>query len=240
MSDFGVVSVAKVWPGHPGTCYWTGRNSRGALLRFVHKSVGRAPISGELWHVLGEPRYHAEYGRQIHVEKAVLHQPTGRLIIDFLARHEAFDGLRIGVTIASALYAHFGDDLYDILDDGNEQRLSEVEKLPEEIVRPLIEAWQRVTYEANVVRWLSVWGCPIGLARKLIDYYGKEALDKLHSNPYRMLAFTSFKKCDEMAGRIGIAPGDPRRLAAAVQHILYQQLEHGHTVTSLDILPRQT
>jgi exodeoxyribonuclease V alpha subunit len=150
------------------------------------------------------------------------------------------DRLRIGVTKAAALYAHFGDDLYDLLDDGNEARLAEVDKIPKEIIRPLIDAWQQVAHEANVVRWLSGWGCSVGLARKLIDYYGKDALDKLHSNPYRMLAFTSFKKCDEMAARLGIAADDPRRLSAVVQHLLYQQLEHGHTIAGINFLKAKT
>jgi exodeoxyribonuclease V alpha subunit len=238
--DAGNVSVTKVWPGPPGVCYWTGRDHAGSLLRFVHRSGGRAPIPGEVWHVTGERRYHPEYGPQIHVKVAAIQQPFGRLLIDFLSRHEAFDGLRIGVTKAAALYAHFGEELYDVLDDGNEVRLAEVDKFPKEVIRPLIEAWQQVTHEANVVRWLSGWGCPVGLARKLIDYYGKEALDKLHANPYRMLAFISFKKCEEMAFRLGVAPEDPRRLAAVIQHLLYQQLEQGHTVTNADFLIAKT
>ncbi|HYG36935.1 MAG TPA: AAA family ATPase, partial [Clostridia bacterium] len=209
------------------------------LLRFVHKHFGRLPSPGEVWLVSGERRNHPEFGPQVHVSEAVIRQPRGRLLIDFLARHEAFDGLRIGVTKASALYAYFGEDLYDVLEDGNEERLAEVEKLPREIIRPLIEAWQTITHEANVVRWLSGWDCPLSLARKLIDYYGKQAIDKLRDNPYRMLAFTSFKKCDEMAGRLGIAADDPRRLGAVVQHILYQHLEHGHTVMSTESLKRK-
>jgi len=236
VTQTAAVSVTKVWPGPGGTCYWTGRDSEGKLLRFVHRNAGRLPIPGEVWTVAGKREYHPEYGPQIQVTEAALREPTGRLLVDFLARHEAFDGLRIGVTKASALYARFGDQLYDVLEDGNEELLAEVDKLPREIIRPLIEAWQTVTHEANVVRWLSGWGCPVGLARKLIDYYGREALDKLHENPYRMLAFISFKKCDELAGRIGMAPHDPRRLAAVVQHLLYQQLEHGHTVTGIDFL----
>lgn len=230
------VSVEKVWPGSVGGCCWTGRDSEGNLLRFIHSQADRLPMPGEVWQVSGKRKYNPDFGLQVHLTQAELSKPTGRLLIDFLARHEAFDGLRIGVTKASALYAHFGDDLYDILDDGNEERLAEVEKLPKEVIRPLIEAWRRVTHEANVVRWLSGWGCPASLARKLIDYYGGEALDKLHENPYRMLAFTSFKRCDEMAQRIGIKVDDPRRLAAVVQHLLYERLEQGHTVSPLELV----
>jgi exodeoxyribonuclease V alpha subunit len=206
------------------------------LHRFVQRNLGRLPIPGEVWHVSGELKNHQEYGPQVHVSEATLCPPRGRLLIDFLARHEAFDGLRIGVTKASALYAHFGEDLYDVLEDGNEELLAKVGKLPKETIHPLVEAWQKVAREANVIRWLSGWNCPLGLARKLIDYYGKEALDKLHDNPYRMLAFTSFKKCDEMARRTGIDLDDPRRLAAVVQNILYQHLDQGHTVMDIGML----
>lgn len=235
MSKRRQVSVVKVWPGAPGTCYWTGREAGGKLLRFVHKT-GRFPSPGEVWAVAGEERQHPDYGLQVHIRDATLCQPTGRLLIDFLARHEAFDGLHIGITRAAALYDHFGEDLYDVLEDGTEERLTEVEKLPRESIRPLIDAWQKVSHEANVIRWLSGWDCPLSLGRKLITFYGERALDKLHDNPYRMLAFTSFKKCDEMVGRLGLAPDDPRRLTAAVQHILYEHLEHGHTVISAEAL----
>lgn len=232
MSNGCQVSVVKVWPGTPGTCIWTGRAPGGNLLRFVHKTAGRLPSPGEVWEVSGDEKNHPDYGPQIHVREAALRQPSGRLLIDFLARHEGFDGLHIGVTRAAELYAHFGEDLYDVLEDGNEERLAEVEKLSRASIRPLIDAWQTVSHEANVVRWLSGWNCPLGLGRKLIDFYGKRALDKLHENPYRMLAFTSFKKCDEMAARLGLAADDPRRLTAVVQHILYEHLEHGHTLMS--------
>ena len=230
MIDAGEVSVERVWPGPQGTCYWTGRDNLGHLLRFVHGNAGRFPIPGEIWHVAGERRHHPEFGPQLHVRQADLRQPTGRLLIDFLARHEAFDGLRIGITRAAALYARFGEQLYEILDDGNEERLAEEDKLPRETIRPLIAAWREVTHEANVVRWLSGWACPVALARKLLDYYGAGALDKLHDNPYRLLAFVSFKKCDDIANQLGIPRNDPRRLAAGVQHCLYRELEHGHTV----------
>ena len=236
MSEGCQVSVVKVWPGTPGTCFWTGRKAGGKLLRFVHKGAGRLPSPGEVWEVSGDERNHPDFGPQIHVRQATLRQPRGRLLVDFLARHKAFDGLHIGITRAAALYAHFGEDLYDVLEDGNDGRLAEVEKLPQESIRPLIDAWQTVSHEANVVRWLSDWDCPLSLARKLIDFYGKQALDKLHDNPYRMLAFTSFKNCDEMAARLGLAADDPRRLTAVVQHVLYEHLEHGHTMVSTEAL----
>lgn len=230
------VGVVKAWPGPAGVCYWTGRDGDGNLHRFVHNHAGRVPVPGEVWSVVGEPRHHPEYGIQLHVKDAVLHQPRGRLIVDFLARHQAFDGLRIGTTKATALYTYFGEALYDVLSDGNADRLAEVDKIPKEIIPRLIQAWQSVSLEANVIRWLSGWDCPLNLARKLVEVYGGQTIDRLNDNPYRLLAFVSFKKCDAIASRLGIAADDPRRMAAIVQHVLYQELEQGHTFSRLESL----
>jgi hypothetical protein len=82
-------------------------------MRFVadRDRIFRVPIVGEVWALKGVSRRHAIYGDQVHVEQATLAAPSGCLVIDFLVRHPAFNGLGIGKAKARRLWEEFGQDL---------------------------------------------------------------------------------------------------------------------------------
>jgi len=89
------VTISTVCPGASGGAIFSGRDDTGAPLRFVanRDRIFRAPFAGEVWSIDGEFQRHPTYGDQVHVEQASLVQPAGRLIIDFLLKNPAFDGL---------------------------------------------------------------------------------------------------------------------------------------------------
>ena len=165
----------------------------------------------------------------MHVEQGALVQPTGQLIINFLSKHPAFDGLGIGKAKATRLWKNFGSDLYEVLRQGDLEKLTYV--LAEESARRLVEAWRAVSEEAAIVSFLDAHGFDARLADKVRKIWPGDALTKLNENPYRMLAFAGWEKVDRMAHSLGIAPCDPRRQVAAVEACLYQRLDAKHTLT---------
>jgi exodeoxyribonuclease V alpha subunit len=223
------VFVEKVWPGYGGSCIFSGRGDDGEMRRFVLGAGGVPPATGEVWDIEGEPEAHPVYGNQIRVAGAEHSRPSGLILVRFLSAHEAFRGTGIGQTRASALWARFGDSLFDILENGDAGALAEEEKLPRESIGPLLSAWRSVMAESRLVRWLTQYEFPPSLARKVLDNYGEDGEGRIMRNPYNLLAFASWAKCDAAAAKLGVAPDDPRRLTAAVQQCLYRNLDAGHT-----------
>jgi len=230
------VTISTVYPGTSGGAIFFGRDETGAPLRFVanRDRILRAPIAGEVWSIEGERRHHPTYGDQVHVEHGSLVQPTGRLIIDFLLKHPAFDGLGIGKAKATRLWTKFGSDLHIVLSQGDVERLGDV--LSVESAQKLVEAWRAVAEEASFVSFLDEHGFDIRLANRVRKIWPEEALTKLRENPYRMLAFADWEKVDRMSRSLGVAQDDPRRQVAAVEAYLYRRLDAKHTLTAPEML----
>ena len=231
-------SVASVYPGHWGTSIWTGADESGGRYRFVASTgaMFRIPLVGETWAVKGRSETHPRYGEQVVVRTSSLLKPSGRLLVRFLTRHPELRGIGIGVTRASRLYEQFGTTLVDVLDDGDVSKLSGV--LAPECAEKLIAAWQKVRHETAALQWLSAYGFDAQLADKLLRIYGAQLIAKLHDNPYRMLAFASWKATDRAGLSLGVPLEDPRRQVAVVEQCLYRRLHEKHTLTGTADLRR--
>ncbi len=230
--------VSGTWlvSGHDGGAIFSGHDTAGTRLRFVadRDRICRAPVVGEVWTLEGESRTHPRYGDQVHVHRATPVEPAGRLIVNFLLRHPAFDGLGIGKAKAARLWAEFGPDLHVALSKGDVAKLSGV--LAGDIAQKLVDAWHSVTEEANVVSFLNQHGFDLRLANKVRAVWPTSTLAKLSDNPYRMLAFANWEKVDRAARSLGVAEHDPRRQVAAVEAFLYRRLDAKHTLTPRAIL----
>jgi exodeoxyribonuclease V alpha subunit len=226
-----VATITTVYPGPRGGAIFSGTDTAGKHLRFVagYNRIFRTPVVGEAWSLTGELRRHPRYGDQVHVEQASLIQPRGQLIIDFLSKHPAFDGLGIGKAKATRLWKNFGSDLYEILSRGDLEKLTYL--LPEETAQRLVEAWRTVSEEAGIISFLDAHGFEARLADKVRKIWPGNALTKLKENPYRMLAFAGWQKVDRLARALGVKCDDPRRQVAAVEASLYKRLDAKHTLT---------
>ena len=236
MSISVTVTISTVYPGSTGGAIFTGRDVAGRHMRFVadRNRIFRVPIAGEVWALKGVSRRHAIYGDQVHIEQATLAAPSGRLVIDFLVRHPAFNGLRIGKARARRLWEEFGQDLAALLCQGDMEKLTRV--LSAECTQKLLEAWRAVSEEAGIVAFLDHHGFDLRLANKIRKVWPRDTLAKLRENPYRMLAFANWEKVDRMARSLGVTDDDPRRRIAAVEACLYRRLDAKHTLTSVGML----
>jgi exodeoxyribonuclease V alpha subunit len=197
--------------------------------------MGR-PAEGEVWEFAGNVVHSPEYGAQVHVRTGHVVSPSGRLLVRYLAEHDAFRPAKIGNSRARALWAYFGDRLFGVLDAQDRVALEHSSCVPAASIGPLIDAWKSQREELAVVRWLQENRFPSRLARRLLAIYGSEAVAKLEQNPYRMLAFCPFKDCETAALAVGVPLDDERRLVAIVQEVLYRELEGGHTLVHDQLL----
>jgi exodeoxyribonuclease V alpha subunit len=82
-------------------------------------------------------------------------------------------------------------------------------------------------------------GASGALAARIVKKYGNDAIAKIRENPYRLATEVwgiGFKTADSIAGKIGIAKDDPKRLAAGIRHALETLRDDGHTHAPDDAL----
>lgn len=225
-----------------GVVVFRGRTEAGESLRCVAvRSVMRAPVEGETWSVEGTWHTHAVHGTQIGLTAAVLVQPSGALFVQAIA-HNTRDFPGIGFARAQKLWNAFGSRIFDLLDHGDAATLSSV--LDEDLAAVAVAGWRQIGEEAKGYRWLSRHGFPLRLASRVIAIYSgmpvspghEEAAAErgrvvwhLEHDPYRMLAFASWRSTEAAARQLGIQEDDDRRLVGAVEASCAYRLAAGDT-----------
>ena len=162
-------------------------------------------------------------------------RPSGEHLIRLLADSPDFPG--IGIVKARRLWERFGEALNGILDRGEREHLMEV--LPESMADALLSAWERWG-ESFSLQWLQSKGFPVALGRKLLDYYGHDTAHRIEEDPYRLISFAATWSATDTLARhtFGLASDDPRRLAGAIDEVLYRAFDAGHTYLPEPDLPR--
>lgn len=227
-----------------GGCIFTGRMVNAAgdvrdassyyVVKVSGKLLGPARIQvGQWWGVKGES---ARYDRdvngyrvtewQIVAEDISMLRPSGEHIVNFLAESEDFQ--RIGLVKARKLWDTFGNLLYDLLDSGDAPALAAV--IGHDRATQVVAAWA-AHGNTHTLQWLQKNGFEVGIGRKVVAYFGKEAQERLEEDPYRLLSFcATWAKVDRLARDLfDVSEADPRRLAGAVEEALYRVFDDGHT-----------
>lgn len=232
------VSVTAVYPGELSGAVVFGRDAGGRIHHFIANGTAMfgMPAVGEVWTFHGDAEDHPKYGRQVRVVSCHADRPSGKLLVNYLAHGPALKGTGIGLRKAERLWDAFGEELYSILSRKDVSKLSLV--LTEETALKLAAAWKDTGEEVDVVRFLARHGFDLRLANRVRDVWPGNAVEKLQENPYRMLAFASWKKVDAISESLGVRKDDPRRLVASVEAILYKRLDAKHTLTPHDLVVR--
>lgn len=229
------VSVKSVFPGKTGGAIFTGSNELGETVRVIasYDVLPDVPESGAVFDVTGEIKHHEQYGPQLHANRVIQCHPSGRVIVDFLARSELFPGL--GEKRAEALWQAYGNALYEILAEGDIAALQEV--IPGEVAERAVQGWAEEMHRIDVVRFLQEHNLPLRLSRKVIKAWPGHAVALIKADLYRLLAFLRWKEVDAAAMKIGIDEGDERRLLSAIEAALYRVYDKdGSTAASVDEL----
>jgi exodeoxyribonuclease V alpha subunit len=224
-----VVVENVLWEGVQGRVVFNGTTLLGKRYRFLawEGVMPRPPVAGEIWTISGTVKKHPEHGKQVQIDTAILEKPSGRLIVATISKSKNFPG--IGNARAERLWNKLGETIYDLLGTENIQPISEI--IGENLASVLMRGWEALSIETDVFRYLERYGLPFGISNKLITIYRNDVIAKFEENPYRLLAFTSWKQADKVARTIGVEPEDPRRLIAAVEAVGYRRIHLNHTIT---------
>lgn len=136
----------------------------------------------------------------------------------------------IGPKFAHLIVERFGTDTIAVIEDEIE-RLYEVEGIGRKRVEKIRESWEKQKDIKNVMLFLQQYGVSTAYAAKIYRQYGKESIDKVQENPYRLaddIWGIGFKTADGIAQKMGYEKNDLRRCRSGITYTLNELSNDGH------------
>ena len=198
--------------------------------------VGSLPTvqPGERVVLLGQWVNDPKYGQQFRVNA---YETLPPLTLEGIRRYLGSGLIKgIGPVNAKRIVDHFKLDTLEIIENAPE-RLMEVEGIGEKRVKMIRDAWQAQKDIKELMLFLGTHGVSTAYAVKIYKHYGKEALNILRNNPYRLAEEVwgiGFITADRIAQSLGIKEDSPARLEAGLKYVLNEATEEGHVY-----LPRE-
>ena len=176
----------------------------------------------------GDWKIDKKYGNQFNVETWEEVMPATIYGIEKYLGSGLVKG--IGSKFAHLIVSKFGTDTIDIIEDEIE-RLYEVPGIGKKRVEKIRESWEKQKDIKNVMLFLQNYGVSTTYAAKIYHEYGKESIDKVKENPYRLaddIWGIGFKTADGIANKMGYEKNDIRRCKSGIQYTLNELSNEGH------------
>ncbi len=194
---------------------------------------------GEKLKLAGSWEKHVKFGDQFSISSYESVMPiTTDGIIKFLG-----SGLikGIGPVKAKKIVAKYGLKTLDVIENEID-RLLEIEGIGEKWLGVIQESFREQKEAREFMPALQSIGITPAYATKIYKVYGKEAVDLIKANPYRLtydIVGIGFKKADEIAGKIGISKDSPMRAEAGTLYMLDKMAGDGHVFYPWSLLIKQ-
>ena len=136
----------------------------------------------------------------------------------------------IGPKFAHLIVEKFGTETIDVI-ESDINRLYEVVGIGKKRVEKIAESWEKQKDIKNVMIFLQGYGVSTAYAAKIYRQYGKESIDKVKDNPYRLaddIWGIGFKTADGIASKMGYEKSDLRRCRSGILFTLGQLSNEGH------------
>ena len=176
----------------------------------------------------GEWRMDKRYGQQFQCETWEEVMPATAYGIENYLGSGLVKG--IGPKFARLIVGHFGTGTIEVIET-NIERLYEVPGIGKKRVEKIRESWEKQKDIKNVMLFLQGFGVSTAYAAKIYRQYGKESIDKVKENPYRLaddIWGIGFKTADGIARKMGYEINDDRRLRSGLIYTLNQLADDGH------------
>lgn len=176
----------------------------------------------------GEWRVDKRYGQQFQCQTWEEVMPATAYGIEKYLGSGLVKG--IGPKFAKLIVGHFGTDTIEVIETDIE-RLYEVPGIGKKRVEKIRESWEKQKDIKNVMLFLQGFGVSTAYAAKIYRQYGKESIEKVKENPYRLaddIWGIGFKTADGIARKMGYEMNDERRLRSGLIYTLNQLADEGH------------
>jgi len=199
------------------------------------------PSVDDIWHVTGEHEDDQRYGPQFIAtagERKPIDVDTDQtLVCDYIQQSKLFSG--IGKNWVEKMNKAFPDSLVKTLETADtvtfikHPRL----KMPETLAESLLSGWRQCSTKVKLLKFLNKKQIPRALVSKLTQLWGRQVIENLEANPYRLLplmpaknAIDQWRTIDKIAhAQFSVQKDDPRRALAAIEACLYQAYDtNGH------------
>lgn len=200
---------------------------------FSHISVSEKIKAKGRW------KEHPVYGKQFSVEEYQLEVPDSLFGIEQYLASGAIKG--IGKAIAARIVKKFKEDSLRIMEEEPES-LAEIHGISMQKAMDIATNLSGQREQQDIFLLLQGYGISLNLSYKIYQHFQGETLRVLQENPYRIaeeLEGVGFKKCDELAKKVGVEKESPFRMRAGINYTLLQGEWHGHCYLPFSILKRE-
>ena len=184
----------------------------------------------------GNWKVNKKYGRQFEVETYEEVMPATAYGIEKYLGSGLVKG--IGPKFAHLIVERFGTDTIAVIEDDIE-RLYEVAGIGKKRVEKIRESWEKQKDIKNVMLFLQQYGVSTGFSAKIYRVYGKESIDTVNKNPYKLaddIWGIGFKTADGIATKMGYEKNDLRRCRSGLLYTLNELADEGHVFAREDQL----
>lgn len=190
------------------------------------EDVRDVAIEGSLWEVSGKEYLYSYMIDGIHLgeyrieaENVVFLRPSGVI----LARWISSNVRGIGSVIANRLVRI--KNLSSLVESCNEEALLDVAGMTHERAQRLFECWPDPNLY-KTIEWLEEQQLPIGLGEKLVAVFGVDAVNKIKSHPFLLLAMgVSFEKVMKVVREQSFSMTDAAVVAGVALHVAIKHSE---------------
>ena len=183
---------------------------------------------GAVLAVEGNWRMDAKFGKQFQAVNWKEELPSSIVGIEKYLGSGLIKG--IGPIYAKKIVAKFGEETLNIIEE-DIQRLSEVDGIGKKRIDLIAKSWEKQKDVKDIMVFLQGNGVSSAYAAKIYKAYGKESIDKVKENPYRLaddIWGIGFKTADSIAKNMGYAENDIRRCKSGIIYSLNQLANDGH------------
>lgn len=136
----------------------------------------------------------------------------------------------IAPVYAKKIVAKFGEETLLVIEE-DIQRLGEVDGIGKKRIDLIAKSWEKQKDIKDIMIFLQGNGVSSAYATKIYKTYGKESIQKVQENPYRLaddIWGIGFKTADSIAKNMGYADNDIRRCKSGIIYSLNQLANEGH------------
>lgn len=184
---------------------------------------------GEQLRLKGFWKTHASHGIQFEVKECHVETPQDVVGIKKYLESGMVQG--IGSAYAGRIVEMFQEKTLEVIEKSPELLLN-VEGIGPKRVEKIQQRWQEQRAIRDVMVFLQKYDVSPAFAQKIFKAYGAQTLAQIQENPYllaRDIRGIGFKTADSIAEKLGFPKDSTQRLDAAVEHLLLELADSGHT-----------
>lgn len=185
-------------------------------------------FEGFTYEFIGEYTTHPKFGKQFKANSAQEILPSTIEGLKSYLASSFFPG--IGPVIANRVINHFGENVIEVFNNDIEKLLT-VPGISQRKLEAIKDSWEKNKEVNDVMMFLKQHGISTLYAKKIYEFYGKNCVSQIISNPYKLcrdISGIGFLYADKVALQIGFDSVGLNRIQACIYYILEQGSSDGH------------